>query len=81
MLDHNFCSVINGPTRIADTGATVLDQVRTNSYSDLIKSGVILNSMSDHVPLLARNFNDMNLRNFDLELENINETKTVNRFP
>ena len=25
MLDYNFCSLINKPTRITDTGATVLD--------------------------------------------------------
>ena len=27
MLDHNFCSLINKPTRITDTSATVLDQI------------------------------------------------------
>ena len=96
MLDHNFCSLINRPTRITDTGATVLDQIWTNSFSDHIKSGIILHSISDHLPLfmsaanskvissnsLARNFNDVNIRNFNLELENIDvnsvltETKT-----
>ena len=85
MLDHNFCSLINRPTRITDTGATVLDQIWTNSYSDHIKSGVILHFISDHLPLvmsaaksrvislnsLTRNLNDINIRNFNLELENI----------
>ena len=96
MLDHNFCSLINKPTRITDTGATVLDQIWTNSYSDHIKSGIILHCISDHLPLLmcaanskamssnslTRNFNDMNIRNFNLEFANIDvnpvltETKT-----
>ena len=96
MLDHNFSSLINRPTRITDTGTTVLDQKWTNSYSDHIKSGIILHSIFDHLPLfmsaanskvicsnsLTRNFNDMNIRNFNLELENIDvnpvltETKT-----
>ena len=80
MLDHNFCSLINKPTRITDTGATVLDQIWINSYSDHIKSGIILHSISDHLPLfmcaanskvissnsLTRNFNDMNIKNFIL---------------
>ena len=96
MLDHNFYSLINKPTLITSTGATVLDQIWTNSYPDHIKSGIILHSISDHLLLfmsaanskvifsssLTRNFNDMNIRNFDLELENIDvnpvltETKT-----
>ena len=51
MLDHNFCSLINKPTRITDTGATALDQIWTNSDSDHIKSGIILHSISDHLLL------------------------------
>ena len=27
MLNHNFCSIINKPTRITDTSATVLDHI------------------------------------------------------
>ena len=91
MLDHNFCSLINKPTRISDTGATVLDQIWTNSCSDHIKSGIILHSISDHLPLfmcaanskvissnsLARNFNDMNIRNFNLALENIDVNRVL----
>ena len=42
MLDHNFCSLINRPARITDTGATVLDQIWTNSYSDHIKPGICI---------------------------------------
>ena len=85
MLDHNFCCLINRPTRITDAGATVLDQIWNNSYSDHIKSGIILHSISNHLPLfmsaanskvissnsLIRNFNDRNIRNFNRELENI----------
>ena len=84
------------PTRITGTGATVLDQIWTNSFSDHIKSGIILHFISDHLPLFmcaanskvifsnsfTRNFNDMNIRNFNFELENtdvnpvLTETKT-----
>ena len=73
-----------------------MDQIWTNSYSDHIKSGINLHSISDHLPLfmcaanskvtssnsLTGNFNDMNIRNFNLALENIDvnpvstETKT-----
>ena len=34
MLNHNFCSIINKPTRITDTSATVLDHIWTNAYTD-----------------------------------------------
>ena len=85
MLNHNFCSLINRLTRITNTGATVLNQIWTNSYSDHIKSGIILHSISNHLPLfmsaanikiissnsLTRNFHDTNIRNFNLEMENI----------
>ena len=36
MLNHNFCSIINKPTRITDTSATVLDHIWTNAYTDHI---------------------------------------------
>ena len=68
----------------------------TNSYFDHIKSGIILHSISDHLHLfmcaanskviysnsLTRNFNDMNIKNSNFALENIDvnpvltETKT-----
>ena len=41
MLNHNFCSIINKPTRITNTSATVLDHIGTNAYTDHIKSGII----------------------------------------
>ena len=31
MLNHNFCSIINKPTRITNTSATVLDHIWTNA--------------------------------------------------
>ena len=72
MLNHNFCFMRNKSTRVTDTSATVLDHIWTNAYTDHIKSGIILHSSSDHLPvfmcadkskvvtssnILTRNFN------------------------
>ena len=38
MLNHSFFSVINIPTRITDTTATVLDQLWANSFCYAVKS-------------------------------------------
>ena len=53
MSDTSFYSLINKPTRITDTSATILDHVWTNLYSENIKTGVLLHSISDHSPVLA----------------------------
>ena len=50
--DNSFYSLINKPTRVADTSATILDQVWTNLYSENIKTGVILHPISDDLPVL-----------------------------
>ena len=92
MLNHNFCSIINKPTRITDTSATVLDHIWTNAYTDHIKSGIILQSVSDHLPvfmradkskstssnILTRIFNDANMRKFNLDLQNIDVNSILN---
>jgi len=52
MTDHSFFSIINKPTRISNNSATVLDHIWTNSYTNLIKSAVILHPLSDHLPVI-----------------------------
>ena len=85
MLNHNFCSIINKPTRITDADATVLDHIWTNACTDHIKPGIMLHSASDHLPvfmcadeskatssnILTRSFNDANMKKFNLDLQNI----------
>ena len=92
MLNHNFCSIINKPTRITDTSATVLYHIWTNAYTDHIKSGIILHSVSDHLPvftcadkskatssnIFTRIFIDANMRKFNLDWQNIDVNPILN---
>ena len=92
MLNHNFCSIINKPTRITDTSATVLDHIWTNAYTNPIKSGIVLHSVSNHLSvfmcadkskatslnILTRIFNDANMRKFNLDLQNIDVNSILN---
>ena len=62
MLEGHYFPVINKPTRITDTSATVLDHIWIKLHHQHIKSGVILNSLSDHVPVyMCFNLNKQNL--------------------
>ena len=62
MLEGHYFPVINKPTRITDTSATVLDHIWTNLHQEQIKSRVILNPLSDHLPLyMCFNLNKQNL--------------------
>ena len=79
MFDHCFYSMINKPTRITSSSATVLDDVWTNIYSYVIKAKILLHPISDHLPLFTcfeayqhksihnskiRIFNPKNIHNF-----------------
>ena len=62
MLEGHYFPVINKPTRITDTSATVLDHIWTNLHHQHIKLGVILNPLSDHLPVyMCFNLNKQNL--------------------
>ena len=93
MLNHSFFSVINKPTRITDTTATVLDQLWANSFCYAVKSNILLHPISDHFPIFmcinlcmnnssacttVRCFNDNNMSKFYHELENIDELPILN---
>ena len=54
--DNSFYTLISKPTRITDTSTTGLDYVCANLYSDDIKTGVLLHSISDHLPVLNCNY-------------------------
>ena len=52
MYDNSFYLLINQPTRITDTTATILDHIWTNLYSKNIKSSILVHPISDHLPTL-----------------------------
>ena len=53
MFDQCFYLLINKPTRITSSSATVLDHVWTNVYSHVIKAKILFHIISDHMPLLT----------------------------
>ena len=53
MPDNSFYSLINKPTHITDTSATILDHAWTNLYFENIKTGVLLHPIFDHLPVLT----------------------------
>ena len=95
MFSHSFYSLINKPTRITDTSSTIIDHIWTNTYSQPIKSGIILHPISDHMPVIMstnmnkisrtntvkkRNFTNENIINFNQELEKIDISTIVNQY-
>ena len=52
MCENCYSTLINKPTRITDSSASVLDHMKTNIYDESIKSGIITSPISDHLPVL-----------------------------
>ena len=48
-----FMSVINKPTRVIRTSATIIDHIWTNNVDNYLTSGVIYSSISDHFPIFG----------------------------
>ena len=50
---YGFVPLINRPTRISSTSATIIDNIFTNNHTDLINSfhGLLLTDISDHLPI------------------------------
>ena len=93
MLKDHYFPVINKPTRITDTSAIVLEHIWTNLHQQQIKSGVILNPLSDHLPVhmrfnlnkqnlyrphQKRSFTSQNITKFNEMLENIDVNAILN---
>ena len=77
MFDHCFYSMVNKPTRITNSSATVLDRVWTNIYSYIIKAKILLHPISDHLPLITcfEAYQHKNIHNSKIRIfnpENIN---------
>ena len=52
LFDNSFYSLINKPRHFTNSGATILDQIWTNSLSISVKSGILVHQISDHLPVL-----------------------------
>ena len=93
-LANGFISLITRPTRISRTIATCLDQIYTNSTNVKFESGILLNNISDHLPVFtitshpykkskdsfiySRNITDEKIENFNTLLRNIEWENVLN---
>ena len=90
MFDQCFYSLINKPTRVTSSSATILDHVWTNIYSHVIKAKILLHIVSDRMPLFTcfktyqhkrihnskiRIFNSQNINHFH---NTLNSTFNIN---
>ena len=64
---HGFMPLINRPTRISKSSATIIDNIFTNNHSDLVDSyqGILISDISDHFPIFHIN---KNIKNIDKEI-------------
>ena len=58
LFSHMFFPLITRPTRITSHSATLIDNIFTNSLSFNFRSGIILNDISDHLPVFALSTNE-----------------------
>ena len=73
-LDSNsFISLINKPTRVKNQSATLIDNIFTNSLSDMDHTiqGIIYSDISDHFPIIHINYS-FQAANLDSEIVVIN---------
>ena len=61
-LSFNFHNTITRPTRVAHRSATLIDQLWTNNYLKMHKSGIIYSSVSDHFPIFTQFYQNLNKR-------------------
>ena len=94
MFEKSYFPVINKPTRISDSSASTLDHIWTNLLGNHYKSGIILQPISDHLPIFVctnlnkplpvispqRSFNQQNITNFNIKLEEIDITPILNGY-
>ena len=53
LFSYMFIPLINRPTRLTSHSATLIDNIFTNYPSQNTANGIILNDMSDHLPIFA----------------------------
>ena len=53
LLSLGFMPIITKPTRITDHTATLIDHIYTNTPEKLIKSGICLADIFDHLPVFC----------------------------
>ena len=76
LLSLGFMPVITKPTRITDQTVTLIDHIYTNTPEKLIKSGLCLADISDHLPVFCTMANTLPTNNeprFFRDFRHLNE--------
>ena len=53
LFSHAFIPLISNPTRLTSYYATLIDNIFTNNLSQNVLNGIVLNDLSDHLPVFA----------------------------
>ena len=53
LFSHAFIPLISNPTRLTSYSATLIDNIFTNNLSQNVLNGIVLNDLSDHLPVFA----------------------------
>ena len=53
LFSYGFFPLINTPTRVTGSTATLIDNIYTNEMSVNIEPGILINDISDHLPILC----------------------------
>ena len=88
LFSHAFFPLISNPTRLTSYSATLIDNIFTNNLSQHVFNGIVLNDLSDHLPvftyfgnetltrtekkILSRAISAINLEKFNENLSNTN---------
>ena len=60
LFSYSFYPLISNPMRITSHTATLIDNIFTNQLSDNVFNGIVLNDLSDHIPIFACFHKDFN---------------------
>ena len=52
-FSHAFIPLISNPTRLTSYSSTLIDNIFTKNLSQSILNGIVLNDLSDHLPVFA----------------------------
>ena len=58
LFSHMFVLLINKPTRNTAHSATLIDNIFTNNLSNKALNCILINDLSDHLPILSYLFDD-----------------------
>ena len=53
LFSHAFIPLISNPTSLTSYSATLIDNIFTNNLSQNVLNGIVLNNLSDHLPVFA----------------------------